>query len=72
MKIATPEIISAMESENIGRLTAMWTAVAFERAQGDADHARELCAEFGCTAGYDAVMRHVESLPPSQRGFVHA
>lgn len=70
MRVLIPEVIACLESENVGRLTAMWTVVAFERADGNVKHALEIAEGLGCRAGVEAVVRHVEKLPEGQRGFV--
>lgn len=70
MKIEMPEVINGLESENVGRLTAMWTVVAFERAQGDVNIAKSLADELGCSYGVGCVIRHVAKLPANERGYV--
>ena len=70
MQIEISEVIAGLESENVGRLTAMWTVVAFERAGGDLAMALDNCRELGCELGHRAIVRHIRSLPEGQRGFL--
>ena len=72
MKIEMAEVVAGLESEDVGRLTAIWTALAFERAGGDVTQALEIGEQLGCRRGVEAVIRHVAKLPEGQRGFVHA
>jgi hypothetical protein len=70
VKIEIAEVIAGLESENVGRLTSMWTALAFERAGGDLALALDKCRELGCELGHRAIVRHIRSLPEGQRGFL--
>jgi hypothetical protein len=70
MQIEIAEVVAGLESENVGRLTAVWTVLAFERAGGDVALALEKCRELGCELGHRAIVSHIRKLPEGQRGFV--
>lgn len=56
--ISIDEVVAILTtSEKIGELTALWTAVAFERAGGDVEKAKKFAEDFGVEFGYDLVMR---------------
>lgn len=64
MKIQIVEVIFALESANINRVEAMWTVVAFERADGDVNKARIYIEQFGAKKGFEAVMYYIKHLAP--------
>jgi len=67
MTIEMAEVVAGLESENVGRLTAVWTALAFERARGDVALAVVIGDELGCLRGVEAVVRHAQKLTEGQR-----
>ena len=70
VKIEISEVIAGLESEKVGRLTSMWTVLAFERAGGDLALALGNCRELGCELGHRAIVHHIRCLPEGQRGFL--
>jgi hypothetical protein len=80
MKIGLAEVIAGLEEQKVDKITALWTVAAFVANSStyggvtwcDVEAARKTAEDMWCQSGYAAVMRHVDALPASLRGFVQA